>query len=90
MFHIHSSGGNISCVVVFVCLYYFMVAGGLWIIILAYSLHTSFKSYGEKTQNHSVYNVICYVQNDSFRCCVGIKKKHLKVILVSFHKISKY
>ena len=42
-----SSGGNLSCVVVFVCIYYFMVAGGMWLIILAYSLHTSFKSYGE-------------------------------------------
>ncbi|KAG0716171.1 Protein smoothened [Chionoecetes opilio] len=55
-----SSGGNISCVVVFVCLYYFMVAGGLWIIILAYSLHTSFKSYaaglcGDELERRAAY-----------------------------------
>lgn len=53
-FYVHSSGGNISCVVVFVCLYYFMVAGGLWVIILAYSLHTSFKSYGENTLYYDI------------------------------------
>ncbi|KAK7076484.1 hypothetical protein SK128_007506 [Halocaridina rubra] len=40
-----SSGGNLSCVVVFVCIYYFMIAGGMWLIILAYSLHARFKSY---------------------------------------------
>lgn len=55
-----SSGGNISCVVVFVCLYYFMVAGGLWVIILAYSLHTSFKSYaaglcGDELERRAAY-----------------------------------
>ncbi|XP_045127939.1 LOW QUALITY PROTEIN: smoothened homolog [Portunus trituberculatus] len=55
-----SSGGNISCVVVFVCLYYFMMAGGLWIIILAYSLHTSFKSYaaglcGDELERRAAY-----------------------------------
>ncbi|XP_042205429.1 smoothened homolog isoform X2 [Homarus americanus] len=54
-----SSGGNLSCVVVFVCIYYFMVAGGLWLIILAYSLHTSFKSYaglcGDELERRAAY-----------------------------------
>ncbi|XP_037786917.1 smoothened homolog isoform X1 [Penaeus monodon] len=55
-----SSGGNLSCVVVFVCIYYFMVAGGMWLIILAYSLHTSFKSYaaglcGEELERRAAY-----------------------------------
>ncbi|XP_071512212.1 protein smoothened isoform X2 [Panulirus ornatus] len=55
-----SSGGNLSCVVVFVCIYYFMVAGGMWLIILAYSLHTSFKSYaaglcGDELERRAAY-----------------------------------
>ncbi|XP_053643135.2 protein smoothened isoform X2 [Cherax quadricarinatus] len=54
-----SSGGNLSCVVVFVCVYYFMVAAGLWLIILAYSLHTSFKSYaglcGDELERRAAY-----------------------------------
>ncbi|XP_068242026.1 protein smoothened isoform X2 [Palaemon carinicauda] len=55
-----SSGGNLSCVVVFVCIYYFMMAGGIWLIILAYALHTSFKSYaaglcGDELERRAAY-----------------------------------
>ncbi|KAK3890719.1 hypothetical protein Pcinc_005354 [Petrolisthes cinctipes] len=55
-----SSGGDLSCVVVFVCIYYFMVAAGVWLIILSYSLHTSFKTYaagmsGDELERRAAY-----------------------------------
>ncbi|RXG71020.1 Protein smoothened [Armadillidium vulgare] len=39
-----SSGEDWSCIVLFVCVYYFIIAAGMWFIILGYSLHRSFKS----------------------------------------------
>ncbi|XP_076056128.1 smoothened, frizzled class receptor isoform X2 [Oratosquilla oratoria] len=39
-----SSGENLSCVAVFICIYYFMIACGMWVIVLTYCWHTSFKS----------------------------------------------
>ncbi|CAL4059234.1 unnamed protein product, partial [Meganyctiphanes norvegica] len=52
--------GNASCVVVFVCIYYFMVAAGMWLIILSYAWNATFKSLaggsvGEELERRAAY-----------------------------------
>ncbi|KAG8224389.1 hypothetical protein J437_LFUL016392 [Ladona fulva] len=42
-----SSGENLSCVIVFVLVYYFLMAGIVWFAILAYAWHISFLALGK-------------------------------------------
>jgi len=41
------AGGNMSCVVVFILVYYFMVAAAVWFVVLAYSWYVSFEAIGK-------------------------------------------
>ncbi|XP_030830155.1 smoothened homolog [Strongylocentrotus purpuratus] len=41
-----SEGENLSCVIVFVIVYYFILAGVFWFVMLAYSWHLSFRALG--------------------------------------------
>lgn len=41
------SGGNLSCVVVFVMIYYSLVAAMVWFVILTYAWHMSFQALGK-------------------------------------------
>ncbi|XP_071496120.1 protein smoothened-like [Diadema antillarum] len=41
-----SEGENLSCVIIFVIVYYFIVAGVFWFVMLAYSWHLSFRALG--------------------------------------------
>ncbi|XP_059469948.1 protein smoothened [Neocloeon triangulifer] len=53
-----SMGENLSCVLVFVIVYYFLMAALVWFVVFAYSWHTSFKNAGLKkvsTDNRSAY-----------------------------------
>lgn len=43
-----SSGESVSCAVVFVLVYYFMMAGVMWFMILAYAWHLMFRAFGVK------------------------------------------
>ncbi|XP_072744512.1 protein smoothened isoform X1 [Anoplolepis gracilipes] len=40
------SGENLSCVVVFVLVYYFLIAAMVWFVILTYAWHMSFRALG--------------------------------------------
>ncbi|XP_075238286.1 smoothened, frizzled class receptor [Lycorma delicatula] len=40
-----SAGENLSCVVVFVLVYYFLMAGIVWFVILMYALNVSFQAF---------------------------------------------
>nr|CAD7401266.1 unnamed protein product [Timema poppensis] len=42
-----SAGENLSCVVVFVLVYYFIVAAMVWFVILTYTWHLSFQALGK-------------------------------------------
>ncbi|XP_063227815.1 protein smoothened isoform X2 [Bacillus rossius redtenbacheri] len=42
-----SAGENLSCVVVFVLVYYFVVAAMVWFVILAFAWHSSFQALGK-------------------------------------------
>lgn len=44
--HHSSEGENLSCVIVFVIVYYFILAGVFWFVMLAYSWHLSFRALG--------------------------------------------
>ncbi|KAG1695552.1 Ubiquitin carboxyl-terminal hydrolase 20 [Nymphon striatum] len=41
-----SAGENLSCAVVFICVYYFTMAGVIWFVMLSYSWYISFNSWG--------------------------------------------
>lgn len=41
------SGENLSCVVVFVLVYYFLMAAMVWFVILTYAWHMSFRALGK-------------------------------------------
>ena len=43
----HSAGENLSCVVVFVLVYYFIMAALVWFVILTYTWHISFQALGQ-------------------------------------------
>lgn len=49
-----SAGENLSCVIVFVLVYYFLMAGMVWFVILTYAWHMSFQALG----TNSVFSVI--------------------------------
>ncbi|XP_046396716.1 protein smoothened isoform X2 [Ischnura elegans] len=42
-----SAGENLSCVIVFVLVYYFLMAGIVWFAILSYAWHISFRALGK-------------------------------------------
>ncbi|CAM1302093.1 SMO (predicted) [Pycnogonum litorale] len=46
-----SSGENHACVIVFVLVYYFTMAGVIWFVILAYSWHVLFNALGKFGRN---------------------------------------
>jgi len=41
------AGENMSCVVVFILVYYFMIASAVWFVVLAYSWYISFEAIGK-------------------------------------------
>jgi hypothetical protein len=42
-----SAGENLSCVIVFVLVYYFIMAALVWFVILTYTWHISFQALGK-------------------------------------------
>lgn len=42
-----SAGENLSCIVVFVLVYYFLIAAMVWFVIFTYAWHMSFKAIGK-------------------------------------------
>ena len=42
----YSEGENLSCTIVFVIVYYFIIAGCIWFVNLAFSWHLSFRALG--------------------------------------------
>jgi hypothetical protein len=43
----NSAGENLSCVIVFVLVYYFIMAALVWFVILTYTWHISFQALGK-------------------------------------------
>jgi hypothetical protein len=43
----YSAGENLSCVIVFVLVYYFIMAALVWFAILTYTWHISFQALGK-------------------------------------------
>ncbi|KAJ8021011.1 Smoothened-like [Holothuria leucospilota] len=41
-----SEGENLSCVIIFIIVYYFIMAGVFWFVILSYAWHVSFRALG--------------------------------------------
>ncbi|XP_033097394.1 smoothened homolog [Anneissia japonica] len=41
-----SEGENLSCVIIFIIVYYFLMAGVIWFVMLAFAWHISFKALG--------------------------------------------
>lgn len=47
---LHSSSETLSCVIIFVIVYYALMAGVVWFVVLTYAWHTSFKALGTTYQ----------------------------------------
>lgn len=45
-----SSNETLSCVIIFVIVYYALMAGVVWFVVLTYAWHTSFKALGTTYQ----------------------------------------
>jgi hypothetical protein len=57
----NSAGENLSCVIVFVLVYYFIMAALVWFVILTYTWHLSFQALGKY-----------YVTDIPFNLCVCV------------------
>lgn len=57
----NSAGENLSCVIVFVLVYYFIMAALVWFVILSYTWHISFQALGKY-----------YVADTPFDVCVCV------------------
>lgn len=47
---LHSSNETLSCVIIFVIVYYSLMSGVIWFVMLTYAWHTSFKALGTTYQ----------------------------------------
>lgn len=47
---LRSSNETLSCVIIFVIVYYSLMSGVIWFVMLTYSWHTSFKALGTTYQ----------------------------------------
>ncbi|XP_038052164.1 smoothened homolog [Patiria miniata] len=45
-----SDGENLSCIIIFILVYYFIIAGVIWFVWLAYAWHLSFRALGTPRQ----------------------------------------
>lgn len=61
-FYFCSSGENLSCVIVFVMVYYFLMAACVWFVILTYAWHLRFKTLGKFCEKKIfiLYSVFLY------------------------------
>lgn len=42
-----SAGENLSCVAIFILVYYFLIAASVWFVIFAYALNIIVKDFGK-------------------------------------------
>lgn len=54
-----SAGENLSCPIVFVLVYYFLMAGIVWFVILTYAWHMSFQALGKLIKLKGYFMIIC-------------------------------
>lgn len=47
---LHSSSETLSCVTIFIIVYYSLMSGVIWFVMLTYAWHTSFKALGTTHQ----------------------------------------
>ena len=70
----YSAGENLSCVIVFVLVYYFIMAALVWFVILTYTWHISFQALGKcgvifiatLCNIRNIYIYICCITCSSF------------------------
>ena len=55
------SGENLTCTVVFVLVYYFMIAGITWFVILAYAWNLTFRAFGSAREALEPHKAIFHI-----------------------------
>ncbi|XP_070533789.1 protein smoothened-like [Ptychodera flava] len=55
-----SKGENLSCVIIFIIVYYFLMAGVSWFVMLTYAWHLSFRNLGASKGDDALQGKISY------------------------------